>query len=33
MTLSQRLSEYVLACFTGLWIESQEHLDALWEPG
>lgn len=29
MTLTQRLSEYVRACFTGLWIESHEHQDAL----
>ena len=31
MTLSQRLAEYVRACFTGLWIESHEHDDALAE--
>ena len=31
MTLSERLSEYVRACFTGLWIESHEHEDALAE--
>lgn len=31
MTLSERLSEYVRACFTGLWIESHEHEDALLE--
>src|SRR5580704_4087001 len=31
MTLSQRLGEYVRACFTGLWIESHEHEDALAE--
>ena len=31
MTLAQRLSEYVRACFTGLWIESHEHPDALAE--
>ena len=31
MTLSQRLLEYVSACFTGLWIESHEHEDALRE--
>ena len=31
MTLTQRLSEYVQACFTGLWIESHEHTDALAE--
>lgn len=31
MTLSERLKEYVQACFTGIWIESQEHQDALAE--
>ncbi len=31
MTLSQRLTEYVSACFTGLWIQSAEHDDALAE--
>ena len=31
MTLSERVSEYVHACFTGLWIESHEHEDALVE--
>jgi ATPase family associated with various cellular activities (AAA) len=31
MSLSQRLAEYVRACFTGLWIESHEHEDALAE--
>ena len=31
MTLSQRLGEYIRACFTGLWIESHEHEDALAE--
>ncbi len=31
MTLTQRLGEYVRACFTGIWIESQEHADALVE--
>ena len=31
MTLSQRLAEYVRACFTGLWLESHEHDDALRE--
>ena len=31
MLLSERLSEYVRACFTGLWIESHEHQDALSE--
>ncbi|PQO28940.1 AAA family ATPase [Blastopirellula marina] len=29
MTLTQRLGEYVRACFSGLWIESHEHQDAL----
>ena len=29
MTLIERLSEYVRACFTGIWIESHEHQDAL----
>lgn len=31
MTLSERLAEYVRACFTGLWIESHEHVDAVAE--
>src|SRR5689334_1377793 len=31
MTLAQRLKEYISACFTGLWIESHEHEDALVE--
>ena len=31
MTLSERLSELVRACFTGLWIESHEHQDAQTE--
>jgi len=31
MTLSQRLTEYISACFTGLWIQSAEHDDALDE--
>jgi hypothetical protein len=31
MTLVERLSEMVRACFTGLWIESHEHEDALAE--
>ncbi len=31
MSLAERLSEYVRACFTGLWIESHEHEDALTE--
>ncbi|MGA2620120.1 MAG: AAA family ATPase [Thermoguttaceae bacterium] len=31
MQLAQRLAEYISACFTGLWIESHEHEDALRE--
>lgn len=31
MSLTERLGEYVRACFTGLWIESHEHEDALRE--
>jgi hypothetical protein len=31
MSLSEKLSEYVQACFSGLWIESHEHSDALQE--
>jgi SpoVK/Ycf46/Vps4 family AAA+-type ATPase len=31
MTLAERLTEYVRACFAGLWIESHEHDDALVE--
>ena len=31
MQLTQRLSEYISACFTGLWIQSHEHDDALNE--
>lgn len=31
MSLSERLPELVQACFTGLWIESHEHDDALLE--
>jgi hypothetical protein len=31
MTLSERLSEFVRAAFTGLWIQSFEHDDALAE--
>ncbi|PQO43833.1 AAA family ATPase [Blastopirellula marina] len=31
MNLAERLSEYVRACFTGIWIESHEHQDALAE--
>ncbi len=31
MTLADSLREYIKACFTGLWIESHEHDDALAE--
>ena len=31
MTLRERLTELIQACFTGLWIESHEHEDALRE--
>ena len=31
MTLSERLLEYVQACFTAIWVESHEHDDALRE--
>lgn len=31
MNLRDRLSEYVQACFTAIWIESHEHQDALAE--
>lgn len=31
MALTARLSEYIRACFTGIWIESHEHPDALTE--
>ncbi len=31
MTLTERLAELVRACFTGIWIESHEHQDALSE--
>ena len=33
MALTERLSEYISACFTGIWIESHEHEDALREIG
>ncbi len=29
MTLTERLGEYIRACFTGIWIESHEQEDAL----
>jgi len=31
MNLTQSLTEYISACFTGLWIQSHEHEDALTE--
>lgn len=31
MSLSARLAEHVAACFTGLWVQSHEHEDALRE--
>jgi hypothetical protein len=31
MLLSQKLGEYVAAAFTGIWIQSHEHYDALLE--
>ena len=31
MSLSDNLREYISACFTGLWVESHEHPDALTE--
>ena len=31
MSLSERLAEYVRACFAGIWIQSYEHDDALLE--
>jgi hypothetical protein len=31
MTLAEQLSEYVRACFPGVWIQSYEHEDALAE--
>ena len=33
MLLAQQLREYIAACFTGIWIESHEHDDALAEIG
>src|SRR5690606_16537550 len=29
MSLSEKLDEYVRACFSGIWIESHEHQDAI----
>ncbi len=31
MSVSSKLREYISACFTGLWVESYEHPDALME--
>jgi hypothetical protein len=31
MPLAQTLREYIAACFTGLWVQSHEHEDALAE--
>ena len=31
MTLAERLSEFVRAAFTGLWVQSFEHDDAIAE--
>ena len=31
MPISERLSEYIAACFTGPWVQSHEHDDALLE--
>jgi len=31
MNLRTCLNEYISACFTGIWIESHEHEDALLE--
>lgn len=33
MALAERLSEYIRACFTGIWIESHEHQEAVVEIG
>ena len=29
MSLGEMLREHVAACFTGLWVQSHEHEDAL----
>ena len=31
MSLGHHLAEYISACFTGLWVQSHEHEDALTE--
>lgn len=33
MQLAEQLDEYIAACFTGLWVQSHEHTDALREIG
>ena len=33
MPLTQLLDEYIAACFTGLWVQSFEHDDAIREIG
>ncbi len=33
MTLTERFSEYISACFTGIWLQSHEHEDAIAEIG
>jgi hypothetical protein len=33
MALAERLSEYVRACFTGLWLRTREPDDAVAEIG
>ncbi len=33
MSLAERLAECVRACFTGLWIQSHGHSDAIMEIG
>ncbi len=33
MTLRETLGEHVRACFTGLWVQSHEHEDALADIG
>ena len=31
MSLAQQLTEYIFACFTGLWVTSHEDDDAIRE--
>ena len=33
MTLSEELFDYIAACFTGIWLESHEHNEAILELG